>query len=143
MFLILLLPAAVSSPAFSTFLGGKPDLSLKILLYSSFFSVIGIPVLSRLFLGSSSGLNASGLLVTLVWTILLPFLLHLPVRKIRPVREFMLKTNSLITLISLSVMSVLVTAQNKEIILGHLPDRRLCNNFVIMYLLMYLAGYYL
>jgi predicted Na+-dependent transporter len=143
MLLMLLLPAAVSSPAFSALFGGKPELSLKILLYSSFISIAAIPYLLKIFIGDSSGLNIAGLLVTLMWTIFLPFAIHLPLRKVKPVREFMLNKNSLVTLISLSIMGAIVTAQNKETITG---KPLLIGGYavisMVMYLLMYFAGYY-
>jgi len=60
---------SIAGSSFITFLyrhlGGKPDLSLKILVYSSFMAVITIPYLMTLFLGSSVELETGKMLLTL------------------------------------------------------------------------------
>ena len=142
--LTMLLPAAVSSPAFSTLFGGKADLSLKILLYTSFLSIVTIPLILSLLLHSTADVPAGSLMVTLTWTIVLPFAIHLPLRRSVKVRSFMLRYNSPITLFALSVLGLVVTAKNKETIL-HNPA--LIGLYAIIALLlygfMYLLGYLL
>lgn len=142
--LTMLLPAAVSSPAFSTLFGGKADLSLKILLYTSFLSILTIPFILKLLLHAQADVPAGNLLVTLLWTIILPFFLHLPLRRSKQVRDTMLRYNSLITLIALSVLGLVVTAKNKETIL---QDPSLIGLYaiisILLYAFLYLLGYLL
>jgi predicted Na+-dependent transporter len=142
--LSFLLPAAVSSPSFAALFGGKPDLSLKVLVYSSFLAVITIPYLMTLFLGSSIELETGKMLLTLVYTIVVPFIVHLPLRKIKKVKEISGRYNALFTLIGLSTIFVVVTARNKPAILGN-PG--LVALFAVVslaiYTLMYLAGFFL
>ncbi|MBN1157808.1 MAG: hypothetical protein JXA61_00375 [Bacteroidales bacterium] len=140
--LMLLLPSAVSSPAFSVLFGGKADLSLKILLFTSFLSIITIPLILRLLMGAKADVPAGNLFLTLLWTIVIPFLLHLPLRRIKPVSSMMHRYNSLITLISLCVLGVTVTAKNKITILenpGLIGIYAIASLF--MYALMYALGY--
>lgn len=140
--LTLLLPAAVSSPAFAMLFGGKPDLSLKILLFTSFLSILTIPFILRLLLGANAEVPVGNLLLTLLWTIVLPFMLHLPLRKIKAVRIIMLSNNSLFTLIGLSVLGIVVVAKNKATII---ENPGLIGIFtvasVLLYTLMYIFGY--
>ena len=138
----LLVPAAVSSPAFTMLFGGKTDLSLKILLFSSFLSIFSIPFMLALFSGSETEVPVTGMLITLVWTIFVPFILHIPLRKIKPLRNFMLHRNSLIAVIFLSVLGMVVTAKNKEVILGNpalIIEYTL--SALVVFVFMYLTGY--
>jgi BASS family bile acid:Na+ symporter len=144
MLLIFLLPAAVSSPAFSSLFGGKPELSLKILIYSSFLSVISIPFLMSLLLNSSVEVPAGNMLLTLVYTILVPFMLHLPLRKVMAVRNTISRFNALFTLIGLSTIFIVATARNKPAILGNPALVGLYAAEALgFYLIMYLLGYFL
>jgi predicted Na+-dependent transporter len=142
--LSFLLPAAVSSPSFTVIFGGKPDLSLKILVYSSFLSVITIPYLMTLLLGSSIELETGKMLLTLVYSIVVPFFLHLPLRQIKIITDISHRYNALFTLIGLSTIFIVVTARNRPAILGN-PE--LVGWYAIISLAvysgMYLAGYFL
>lgn len=142
--LTLLLPAAVSSPSFSVMYGGKPDLSLKILLISSFLSVMIIPFMMTLLMGATLQVDAGKMLLTLIYTIVLPFILHLPLRKIPIIKTTFIRYNALFTLAGLALIFVVVTARNKPVILGN-PG--LIAIFAIealaLYAVLYLAGYYL
>ncbi len=140
--LFLLLPAAVSSPAFSVLFGGKADLSLKILLLTSFLSIITIPFIVRLLLGSAAEVPVTSLMLTLLWTIIIPFLIHLPLRKVKSVRTIMLQYNSLFTLICLCILGMTVTARNKTTILEN-PEMigiYVVVSFII-YAVLYIMGF--
>jgi len=140
--LSLLLPSAVSSPSFSVIFKGRPDISIKILVFSSFLSVITIPVLSSLFVGSGINLPAGKMLLTLIYTILIPFIFHLPLRKIRNIRSFTEKYNALLTLTGLSVIFIMVTARNKSFILEYPWQVGLyALEAIVLYAFMYSAGY--
>jgi predicted Na+-dependent transporter len=144
MLLAFLLPAAVSSPSFTVIFGGKPGLSLKILVYSSFLAILTIPFLMTLLLGSTIEVSAGTMLLTLVYTILIPFILHFPLRKVRRIKEFTGKYNSLFTLAGLSMIFLAVTARNKAAILGQpLQIALFAAEALVLYCLLYVAGYYL
>lgn len=142
--LSFLLPAAVSSPSFTAIFGGKPDLSLKILIYSSFLAVFTIPSMMTLLLNSSVEVPEGKMLLTLVYTIIVPFIVHFPLRKIRIVKETAVRYNPLFTLIGLGTIFIVVTARNKMAILGN-PG--LVGLFaveaLILFSVMYLTGFYL
>ena len=142
--LSFVLPAAVSSPAFATIFGGKPELSLKILLYSSFLAVITIPILMRTLGGSAIQVSAGQLLLTLVYTILVPFVLHLPLRHNHAIKEFVGHYNALFTLLALCTIFVVVTARNKPAILAN-PEKVGLYALIalVIYTIMYVLGYYL
>ena len=142
--LSFLLPAAVSSPSFTVIFGGKPELSLKILIYSSFLAVLTIPLLLSLLLGSTIDVSAGKMLLTLVYTIVLPFIVHLPIRKFRIMKDFIGHYNPLFTLLGLSVIFIVVTARNKPTIIANPGMVGLyAIEALALYFFMYLAGYYM
>jgi predicted Na+-dependent transporter len=144
MLLLFLLPAAVASPSFTILFGGKPDLSLKILIYSSFLSVASIPLIMGLLPGALVKVNSGQLLMTMVYTIVLPFLIHLPLRKIRSVRDIIGRYNALFTLIGLGMIFIAATARNRPAILGNPALVGLYAVISLMvYFALYLAGYWL
>ena len=144
MLLIFLLPAAVASPSFTILFGGKPDLSLKILIYSSFLSVLSIPLIMGLLPGSLVKVNAGQLLMTMVYTIILPFLVHLPLRKVPVVRNIIGRYNALFTLLGLGMIFIAATARNKPAILRNPVLVGLYAVIaLLLYFILYLTGYLL
>jgi predicted Na+-dependent transporter len=144
MLLIFLLPAAVSSPSFTILFGGKPELSLKILIYSSFLSVASIPLIMGLLPGSLVKVNSGQLLMTMVYTIVLPFLIHLPLRKISVVRHIIGRYNALLTLLGLGLIFIAATARNRPAILGNPALVGLYAVIsILLYFVFYLTGYWL
>ena len=140
MLLIFLLPAAVSSPSFTILFGGKPELSLKILIYSSFLSIGSIPVIMGLLPGAMIKVNSGQLLMTMVYTILLPFVIHLPLRKITFVRHIIGRYNALFTLLGLGIIFIAATAGNRPAILG---NPALVGIYAIIAILLYFALYFI
>jgi predicted Na+-dependent transporter len=142
--LSFILPAAVSSPAFTVIYGGKPDLSLKILIFSSFMSVFSIPLIMSWLLGATVHIQTGKMLLTLVYTIVAPFLLHLPLRKMTKIKNVITHYNSLFTLIGLSSIFILVTARNKSAFFDN-PEKVAWFAVIsfAIYGLMYVLGYYL
>lgn len=144
MLLMLLLPAAVSSPSFSAIFGGKADLSLKILLYSNFLAVCTIPAGMSWLAGPLARVSPLDLLRTLLITIVVPFILHLPLRKVKRVKDLALRYNPLCTLLGLSTIFIVATARNRPAILGN-PELVLlyAGLAVSVYALLYALGFVL
>jgi predicted Na+-dependent transporter len=142
--LSFVLPAAVSSPAFTVIYGGKPDLSLKLLIISSFLSVLSIPFLLSWLLASSVHIDALKMLLTLIYTILVPSLVHIPLRKVTKFKLFIERNNPLFTLAGLGSIFILVTAYNKDAFFSH-PHKAAIYALIsiVIYAAMYLIGYFL
>jgi predicted Na+-dependent transporter len=142
--LSFVLPSAVSSPSFTAIFGGKPDLSMKILVYSSFLAVITVPFLISILAGSSVKINQGKMLMTLIYTIIVPFIVHLPLRKLTKVRGVITRYNALFTLAGLSTIFIIVTARNKPEILDNIFRVGLYSLIsLVIYSFMYILGYYL
>jgi len=140
--LSFLLPAAVSSPSFTILFGGKPEFSLKILIISSFLSVISIPLFMSLLPGHMVDVRAGEMLMTMVYTIVIPFLVHLPLRKTMTVRNTISRYNSLFTLAGLGIIFIVATARNRTAILGNPGLVALYSaEALLLYTFLYWLGY--
>jgi len=117
--LMYLLPAAVSSPAFSTILKGNPVLSLVLLVMSSFLSIFSIPFFCGLFASELETIHQGRMFITLVFTLILPYIVHLPLKKIQKFRSFINFSGSLIIVICLSIMLLIVFSKYKTVFLNN------------------------
>jgi bile acid:Na+ symporter, BASS family len=142
--LLLLLPAAVSSPAFTVMFNGNVSLSLKILVFSSFLSILTIPVICDLLLSKEINIDGRHLFYTMVYTIVIPFLVHLPLRRFKGLRRIITQNSPLITALGLIIVFIAATSNNRSIILES-PVKVLLYTFVsvISYLVLYFIGFYL
>jgi predicted Na+-dependent transporter len=142
--LILLLPAAVSSPAFTAMFNGNVSLSLKILVFSSFLSILTIPVFCDLLLSGEINIDSRHLFYTMIYTIVIPFVVHLPLRRFKGFRRIIIQNSPMITALGLIIVFIAATSNNRSIILEN-PVKVLLYTLisVISYLVLYLLGYYL
>jgi predicted Na+-dependent transporter len=142
--LILLLPAAVSSPAFTAMFNGKVSLSLKILVFSSFLSILTIPVFCSLLLSKEVSIDSRHLFYTMIYTIVLPFIVHLPFRRIKGIKRIIILNSPIITALGLIIVFIAATSRNRSVILEN-PVKVLLYTLVSIlgYLVLYLLGYYL
>jgi len=84
------------------------------------------------------------LLLTMVYTIVIPFLFHLPLRKLPSVRNIIVRYNALFTLMGLGMIFIAATARNKPAILGNPALVGLYAVItIILYFILYWIGYLL
>lgn len=142
-FVLLLLPSAVSSPAFSAMYEGDISLALKVLLFTSFASILIIPVLSSLILAKSVAIDTRYMFLILVYTIIIPFVAHIPFRRSNAVRQFFISNNALVTALGLMTIFVFSTSKNRDIILNN-PGKVLLYAAIafVFFALAYFIGYY-
>jgi bile acid:Na+ symporter, BASS family len=144
LFFLLLMPAAVSSPAFTTLFGARINLSMLILVISSFFSILTISILSPLVYKGDAQIGMGRFLFTLLISILLPFLLHLPLRKFRMFTTVMKDNLPLVTVLALSTIFAIAISRNRDAILENpvvIAEYLLVSFFA--YAFMYFAGWVL
>lgn len=143
-FLLLVLPAAVSSPAFTSMYNGKVSLSLKILVITSFLSIVTLPGLSGILLSKKIQINTSHMFLTMIYTIVVPFILHLPFRKSIKVKSLLTENNPLITVIGLIIIFIVATSNNRKTILNN-PEKIILYAIIsfLTYIILYLLGYFL
>lgn len=143
-FLLFLMPAAVSSPAFTLMFNGNVSLAIKILVFSSFLSILSIPFISQLVLSQKVVLNGWKMFLTMVYTILIPFLVHLPLRRISKAKNLLSQNTPFITAIGLIIIYIAAISHNREIVLGD-PVKVVIYTIISLtgLLAFYLIGYYM
>ncbi len=143
-FLLALLPVGVTAPALTALFKGKMELSLILLIFSSMLTPLLMPFSSKLILGNVLEIDAWAMLTTLAVTIILPFLIFLPLRRRKKVVDFARRINTPVVVILMSGFVVLISAQNRELIFAN-PITLLWHVLVAggIYALFYLLGWWL
>jgi bile acid:Na+ symporter, BASS family len=143
-FLLLLMPSAVSSPAFSAIFGGNVGLALKILVVTSFASIFTIPFLSRWILARDVAIDSQHMFLIMVYTILIPFFLHLPVRRSKQTCSIIKSNGPLITVLGLMTIFLFSTARNRDLIFAE-PMKVLiyAGISILFFMLLYLLGFFM
>lgn len=143
MFLLLILPAAVSSPAFANMFNGNIGLALKVMVITSFISIATLPLLCKYVLSKSADIDITKMFFTMIYTIIVPFVMHLPFKKKEKIKSFFTLNSPILTVIGLSAIYILATLKNKEIILEK-PFMILYYTglSVVVFLILYIIGFY-
>ena len=143
-FLLLLMPSAVSSPAFTLMFNGDVGLALKLLVFSSFLAIFSIPFISQLILSQEVNLDTWKMFMTMVYTILVPFALHLPLRRFSKMKNFFSANTPIITVLGLIVLYLVAISHNREVVIGN-PQKVLLYTIISLggLLVFYLFGYFM
>jgi predicted Na+-dependent transporter len=143
-FLLMLLPSAVSSPAFSAMNEGSVPLALKVLMFTNFATIATIPLLSRFAMSRQLQLDSLHIFLIMVYTVIIPFIVYFPLRDIKKVRSVFANNNPLVTAIGLMVIFVFSTSRNRGLILGN-PSMVLLYAAIsiVFFMVLYFLGYYL
>jgi predicted Na+-dependent transporter len=141
-FLLLILPSAVSAPAFTGIFNGNTGLSLKIVVITSFLAIFSIPLLCQVVLSDSIEIDIIQLFLLMVYTIVIPFIVHLPLRRYKNLSNGITTNSPLITASGLSLIFIVSTSKNRELILAQPLHMLLFASISVgVYLLLYLTGF--
>ena len=117
-FLLVLLPSGITTPALSSIFGGSVEVSMLVLVLSNLLSPLVIPVMCVWILGNKVEVDTMDMLFTLLITIVLPFLLHLPLRKIPEVKSWVHRYSTPVNISLMFTLAWLITGKNQALILG-------------------------
>jgi predicted Na+-dependent transporter len=140
--LLSLMPAGVTSPAFSNVFGGNTGLSLALLILSSSLAPFVIPYLGGYVLSTQLDIDQNQLLLTLVISVLLPYFLHLPFRRVGTVKKFMYGHDAFISIVGIAVIFSLAIAEYRSVL--QTDWSRLAGYFLVSiagFALLYLLGW--
>ncbi len=143
LFLLVVLPSGVTSPAFTNVFNGNITLALALLILSSGLTPLVLPFLGGMLFREELTVDTLRLFTTLFLTVILPYLLHLPVRRYSPVRDWMQSHDSFISIFGIAVIFALAIAEYRFILLTQTEE--LIPFFVIalaVFLFLYLFGWY-
>lgn len=141
-FLLVALPAGVTSPAFTNVFGGNVSLALALLILSSSLTPFVLPFLGGMLMDEELKIDQFQLFSTLFLTVILPYLLHLPLRKNQGVSQWMRHHDSFISIFGIGVMFTLAIAGYRPVLM---EDTSLLPAFFLVglgiFLLLYLFGW--
>ena len=142
LFLLFVLPAGVTAPAFTNVFGGNVALALVLLILSSFLTPIVLPLLSGLLMTEVLEIDQFKLFSTLFITVIFPYLIHLPFRKNLNVKTWMQNHDSFISIVGIALIFSLAIAEYKSVLLSQ-PALIIPFFLIILaaFIVLYLAGW--
>lgn len=141
-FLLCVLPAGVTAPAFTNVFGGNVTLALALLMLSSALTPLVLPSLSGLMMAEELKVDQFKLFYTLFITVILPYLFHLPLRRNRRVSHWMQHHDSFISIVGIALIFALAIAEYRPVLLTQ-PEQILPSFLVslLTFLLLYTFGW--
>lgn len=119
-FLQSVLPAAVSSPAFTAIYGGAVAAAFAIVIVSQLLTPALIPLQFTLLGGGHVTPSPEQLFVTLVICILLPMAFYALLRRHAGSSDWFYANSKLISILLIAFVIALAVAKQRDVILGHL-----------------------
>jgi predicted Na+-dependent transporter len=140
--LLLLLPGAVSGPAFARLFNGNIDFTLTNTFITNIIAPFIIPFACLLFFRKSISIDSHKMFMTLFFTIILPLIIHFPLRKFKNFSQSIKNNNPFIAIVCISITLIFVIAKYKTDFIqnhAHLPLYILLSIFV--YAVFYAFGW--
>ena len=144
LFLLSLLPVAVSAPAFTEIFKGDVTLSITSVVLSNALSPFVIPFMCSFFLRNTQPIDSMKMFETLAYTVILPIILHFPFRSQTKFKNWVLNNNAVITVVCIATLFAMAISKFKFEILAHyhILPLYLALSFVV-YGLLYVIGWYI
>ncbi len=137
-FLLSMLPAGVSTPAFTGLLNGSISLALFLVILSSLLCPFVVPVLFELMVGEKLVIDTMAMFNTLVVVVFLPIIAHLPLRKMNHTATWIRKYNAALVVPMVAGTIVIALAKQRQFLFQNWDTPML--SFVVslvIYLLFY------
>jgi BASS family bile acid:Na+ symporter len=115
--LLTLAPAGTASPGVAAMYGGNVALSITLLVVSSLAAPFLIPAMLQVTIARSIEIDLWGVFRSLLYTILIPIILHVPVRRARRVARWIRENDSLFVVPLIGVLIVTVIGHQRDIVL--------------------------
>lgn len=137
-FLLALLPAGVTSPAFAGLFGGSVSLAIVILSLTTLLVPLLLPAMVAAILGSSLAIDVKSLLTTLVATVLVPIGLASALRGKARVQALVTHWGNTVSILAVAATVTLVVTRHRELILSQplqlaVPLALVSLTFVLLY----------
>lgn len=145
-FLLILLPVGVSTPAFTSILNGNISLSLFLVILSSLLCPFVVPGLFDLVAGKHLAIDIAAMFTTLVLLILLPVIAHLPIRRNIGAVAWIKRNNPALVIPLAAGTFVLAIAHQREFLLRNWQVSMVALMvslavFLLLYVIIWLLSY--
>jgi predicted Na+-dependent transporter len=140
--LLCLMPAGVSSTAFSAILGGNVPLSLFTVAFTTLVTPLVVPTILTYCLESSFHLDSSRLFFVLAVTLFLPMLLYIPLRKNRPVNRWISANGSFLSVVAIgATIAIVISKYRNTLIQDPMSLFPFLGTAFLLYAALYLFGF--
>ena len=144
LFLLALLPVAVSAPAFTDIFTGNTPLTITSVVFSNSITPFVVPLMCSIFLKSSHPIDSTQMFKTLAYTIILPIVLHFPFRKSPKIKSWLISNTSVIAVVCIAIMFSVAISKYKYEIAAHYQILPLYLAFSFTaYSLLYVIGWFI
>ena len=143
-FLLALLPSGVMSAPISMMFSGNVTLNFIVFISSTLATPFTLPALFEAFGGSTFQIETANVFRSLLFLLLLPFLLHIPVRRVTFINNRIKEYGGAISTIIVASIMITVVGQQRNVI--YLNPNLVVESIVIsllVYLILHANGYYL
>ncbi|TVR69269.1 MAG: hypothetical protein EA427_08530 [Spirochaetaceae bacterium] len=141
--LLSLAPAGVASPGVSSIYRGNISLSILIVVVSAFLAPFLIPLVLQLFVARQINLEVWPIFRTLLISVFLPLVAHLPFRR-TPAARWLRTHDALIVVPTIGILVMLVISRQKAFILAHILEAAIFVAItIVLYVLYYAFGWFL
>lgn len=128
---LLILPSAVASPAVTAMFTKNVNLSLMILVFNSLVATMVIPVYVPWLSGGIASVDPKVLFYTIALTVVLPFFLHLPLRKFQKINKWIINNLPYIIVVCLSILLMVAISKTKQTVFEQ-PDKVLIYGLIAL-----------
>lgn len=118
-FLLFLLPAGVSAPAFTGIMGGSVSLALLLVVLSSLLSPFTVPGAFDLLTGKALNIEVVAMFVTMSMLVFLPLICHLPIRKMDRTCQWFRHYHAALVIPMVSGTIILAIAKQRQFLLSN------------------------
>jgi predicted Na+-dependent transporter len=119
-YLLALVPAAVSTPAFSQLFGGRVPTAFAIVILGTLLAPLMIPLQFSLFADQAVAPSPAPLFKTLAFCIFTPMVVYAFTRRIDSIQKIMYPNVKIISIILVAFVIALVVGKQRDVILGDL-----------------------
>ncbi len=139
--LITLLPTGVSSPGFASLFESNVVLVLSLVIVSSLLSPFYIPYFLEILVGSTVTIDSSQMLFTIFVIVIIPTLIHIPLRKVEKINNFIIEYNPLLLMPLVWIATLVPISRYRNEILNDITySIFIIGAFLFLYLIFILFG---
>jgi len=143
-FLLTLLPSGVMSTPISMMLSGNVTLNFIVLISSTLLTPFTLPALFETFGGSTFQVDSAAVFRSLLFLLLLPFLLHIPFRRVNFISNRIKQYGGAISIIIVASIMIAVVGKERNVIYRNpIMVVEAVVISVLVYLILHAGGWYL
>lgn len=142
--LFALLPTGVTSPGLGGLFGANVALIISLVVLSSLLSPFYIPLILGQLAGAAVKIDSTQMLITILWIVVLPIVVHLPLRRFPNFSKKVAEYNPMLILPMIFTLTLIPVSRYRHHIFDNIAQASVeIIGFLLLYLLFLLFGFLL